>query len=224
MGVVPPEPGFLERLRETADATGALLIFDEVITGFRVARGGAQERFGVLPDLTIMGKVVGGGLPAAAYGGPTVLMERIAPAGDVYQAGTLSGNPLAMAGGLATLELLDDQAYARLEHTTERLARGLQQAANDTGVAVTVQHQPGLLTPFFRAGAVMNYADAATCNLEAYATWCRSLLSSGIYPPASQFEAWFPSLAHTEEDLDRTIEAAREGFEEVAQLDEGLPR
>ncbi|HEY2653223.1 MAG TPA: glutamate-1-semialdehyde 2,1-aminomutase [Solirubrobacteraceae bacterium] len=213
MGVVPPRPDFLELLRSTADRTGALLIFDEVITGFRLARGGAQEYYGVLPDLTVMGKIIGGGLPAAAYGGAAVLMERIAPAGDVYQAGTLSGNPLAMAGGLATLELLGDSAYRKLERTTERLARGLQQAANDAGVPLTVQHVPGLLTPFFRAGSVRDYADAAASDLGAYGAWCRSLLELGVYPPASQFEAWFPSLAHSDEDIDRTVEAAREAFE-----------
>jgi glutamate-1-semialdehyde 2,1-aminomutase len=216
MGVVPPADGFLELLRESADKNGALLIFDEVITGFRVARGGAQERLGVLPDLTILGKIIGGGLPAAAYGGAAVLMEQIAPAGDVYQAGTLSGNPLATAGGLATLELLDDRAYSRLERVTERLARGLQQAANDAGVAVTVQRVPGLLTPFFRAGSVLDYGDAAACDLEAYGAFCRSLLRSGVYPPASQFEAWFPSLVHTEQDIEKTLEAARGALEELA--------
>jgi glutamate-1-semialdehyde 2,1-aminomutase len=216
MGVVPPADGFLEFLRERADRTGALLIFDEVITGFRVARGGAQERYGVLPDLTILGKIIGGGLPAAAYGGAASLMERIAPVGDVYQAGTLSGNPLAVAAALATFELLDARAYERLERVTERLARGLQQAAGDTGVPLTVQHVPGLLTPFFRAGNVRDYADAASCDLDAYAAWCRNLLSSGVYPPASQFEAWFPSLAHTDADIDRTLEAARGAFEEIA--------
>jgi glutamate-1-semialdehyde 2,1-aminomutase len=145
-----------------------------------------------------------------------VLMERIAPAGDVYQTGTLSGNPLAMAAALATFELLDTRAYARLEHVTERLARGLQQAANDTGFPLTLQHVPGLVTPFFRAGLVRDYADAASCDLDGYGAWCRSLLASGVYPPASQFEAWFPSLAHTDRDLDRTLEAARVAFEEIA--------
>jgi glutamate-1-semialdehyde 2,1-aminomutase len=216
MGVVPPADGFLELLRERADRTGALLVFDEVITGFRVARGGAQERYGVLPDLTVVGKIVGGGLPQAGYGGAAVLMERIAPAGDVYQAGTLSGNPLAVAAALATLELLDEAAYARLERVTERLARGLQQAADDVGIPVTVQFVPGLVTPFFRAGLVRNYDDAASCDLDAYAAWCRSLLASGVYPPPSQFEAWFPSLAHTDADVDRTLEAARLAFEELA--------
>jgi glutamate-1-semialdehyde 2,1-aminomutase len=216
MGVVPPAPGFLELLRAQADATGALLIFDEVITGFRVARGGAQERYEVLPDLTIMGKIIGGGLPAAAYGGAGVLMERIAPAGDVYQAGTLSGNPLAVAAALATFELLDGPAYERLERTTDRLAAELQHAADEAGIPLCVQHVPGLLTPFFSAKPVRDYAAAAACDLDAHAAWCRGLLARGVYPPASQFEAWFPSLAHAESDLERTIEAATAAFGEIA--------
>ena len=215
MGVVPPAPGFLELLRERADRTGALLIFDEVITGFRVGRGGAQEHSGVLPDLTILGKIIGGGLPAAAYGGAAVLMERIAPAGDVYQAGTLSGNPLATAAALATFELLDARAYERLETITERLAVGLRAAAKAAGVAIEVQSATGLLTPFFSAEPVRDYAGAAGCDLEAYGAWCRALLARGVYPPASQFEAWFPSLAHTDEDVERTVEAARAAFEEL---------
>jgi glutamate-1-semialdehyde 2,1-aminomutase len=217
MGVVPPAGGFLDLLRARADETGALLIFDEVITGFRVARGGAQESFGVMPDLTVMGKIIGGGLPAAAYGGAALLMERIAPAGDVYQAGTLSGNPLAVAAALATLELLDGAAYERLERTTEELAQGLSQAADDNGVPLTVQHVRGLLTPFFTDTPVTNYAEAAACDLDAYAAWCRALLVHGVYPPASQFEAWFPSLAHTARDLERTLEAARSAFREIAR-------
>ena len=215
MGVVPPDAEFLELLRERADHTGALLVFDEVITGFRVARGGAQERFGVMPDLTILGKVIGGGLPAAAYGGPHVLMERIAPAGDVYQAGTLSGNPLAVAAALATLELLDERAYDRLDAVTARLSDGLREAARSAGVPVQVQTVPGLLTPFFTAQPVRSYADASACDLEAYGAWCRGLLARGVYPPASQFEAWFPSLAHTDIDIDRTIEAAAAAFAEL---------
>jgi glutamate-1-semialdehyde 2,1-aminomutase len=217
MGVVPPAPGFLELLRRTADRNRALLVFDEVITGFRLARGGAQQHFEVLPDLTILGKIVGGGLPAAAYGGAASLMERIAPEGGVYQAGTLSGNPLAVAAALATLELLDSQAYARLERVTEQLARGLQEAAGEAGVALTVQHVPGLLTPFFSEQSVTDYAAASSCDLDAYGAWCRGLLARGIYPPASQFEAWFPSLAHTERDLERTFDAARAAFEELAR-------
>ena len=162
MGVVPPRAGFLEGLRRQADEHGALLIFDEVITGFRVARGGAQERYGVLPDLTIMGKIVGGGLPAAAYGGSRELMERIAPAGDVYQAGTLSGNPLAVAAALATLHQLDEAAYARLAATTQALADGLGEAAAQAGCEVEVQSVPGLLTVFFSslAGAVLRRRQA----------------------------------------------------------------
>jgi glutamate-1-semialdehyde 2,1-aminomutase len=215
MGVVPPAPGFLERLRDLADRTGALLVFDEVITGFRVGRGGAQELYGVLPDLTILGKVIGGGLPAAAYAGPRRLMERVAPAGDVYQAGTLSGNPLAVAAGLATLAELDARAYERLAHTTEALAGGLRDVARDAGIPLQVQSVPGLLTPFFSSDPVSSYAQASACDLEAYGAWCRALLERGVYPPASQFEAWFPSLAHGDEEVRLTLEAAREAFEEL---------
>jgi glutamate-1-semialdehyde 2,1-aminomutase len=213
MGLVKPGPGFLELLREQATATGALLIFDEVITGFRVAPGGAQELAGVLPDLTIMGKVIGGGLPAAAYGGPRALMEGIAPAGDVYQAGTLSGNPLAVAAGLATLALLDDVAYGSLASRTEALAAGLREAAGD--VPVQVVSAPGLLTVFFSGEPVRDYAGARACDLEGFGAWCRNLLARGVYPPPSQFEAWFPSLAHTQEHLDRTVEAAAAAFREA---------
>jgi glutamate-1-semialdehyde 2,1-aminomutase len=216
MGVVPPEPGFLEFLRQRADRTGALLVFDEVITGFRVGRGGAQERFEVIPDLTILGKIIGGGLPAAAYGGAPVLMERIAPAGDVYQAGTLSGNPLAVAAALATLELLDERAYSRLARTTDALAEGLRSAAQRAGVPLQVQAVPGLLTPFFSERPVRDYSDAAACDLEGYGAWCRALLARGVYPPPSQFEAWFPSLAHTERHVQRTVAAAGEAFGIVA--------
>ena len=216
MGVVPATDGFLALLRERADRTGALLILDEVITGFRVAPGGAQELFGVRPDLTILGKVVGGGLPAAAYGGPRALMERVAPAGDVYQAGTLSGNPLAVAAALATMAQLTPAAYARLAAVTEALAGGLRGAAAAAGVAVQVHSVPGLVTPFFTAAPVRRYADAAACDLQAYGAWCRALLARGVYPPASQFEAWFPSLAHGEAEVERTLEAARAAFAEVA--------
>jgi glutamate-1-semialdehyde 2,1-aminomutase len=203
MGLVPPAEGFLGFLRERADATGALLVFDEVISGFRVARGGAQEREGITPDLTVMGKVIGGGLPAAAYGGRRELMERIAPAGDVYQAGTLSGNPLATAAGLATLRLLDNAAYERLGRLTEMLADGLR------GLGVVAQ-APGLVTLFFSGEPVTDYDGARACDLDAHAAFCRAMLERGIYLPPSQFEAWFPSLAHTEADVARTLEAARE--------------
>jgi glutamate-1-semialdehyde 2,1-aminomutase len=212
MGLVPPANGFLELLRDRATATGALLVFDEVITGFRVARGGAQELTGVTPDLVVMGKVLGGGLPAAAYGGPRDLMERIAPAGDVYQAGTLSGNPLAVAAGLQALRMLDDDAYLRLAATTETLAAGLREAAAAASVPVTVATAPGLLTVFFSAEPVTDYAGAQACDLDAFAAWCRALLARGVYPPPSQFEAWFPSLAHGPEHVERTVEAAAAAF------------
>ncbi|HEX2105539.1 MAG TPA: glutamate-1-semialdehyde 2,1-aminomutase [Solirubrobacteraceae bacterium] len=216
MGLVPPADGFLELLRELATANGALLVFDEVITGFRVARGGAQELTGVVPDLVVMGKVIGGGLPAAAYGGPRELMERIAPAGDVYQAGTLSGNPLAVAAGLAALRLLDEPAYTRLAATTEALADGLREAAASASVPVQVATVPGLLTVFFSAEPVRDLAGAQACDLDAYAAWCRALLARGVYPPPSQFEAWFPSLAHGPEHVERTVEAAAAAFGSLA--------
>jgi glutamate-1-semialdehyde 2,1-aminomutase len=217
MGVVPPDPGFLELLRAEADEHGALLIFDEVITGFRVARGGAQEYYGVLPDLTIMGKIVGGGLPAAAYGGRRELMEWIAPAGDVYQAGTLSGNPLAVAGALATLRELDDSAYERLAATTEKLADGMRAAAREAGRTVHVQTVPGLMTVFFTDGQVGGYKSAQRSDTGAYGAWCRALLARGVYPPPSQFEAWFPSLAHQPEHVAQTVDAAREAFAEIGR-------
>ncbi|MEA2189756.1 MAG: glutamate-semialdehyde -aminomutase [Solirubrobacteraceae bacterium] len=217
MGLVPPAEGFLELLRERADETGALLVFDEVISGFRVAPGGAQEITGVIPDLTVMGKVIGGGLPAAAYGGPRELMRRIAPAGDVYQAGTLSGNPLAVAAGLATLALLDgEQPYVKLAATTTALAEGLAAAAASAGYEdIQIATAPGLLTVFFSATPVTDYAQAQACDLEAFAAWCRGLLARGVYAPASQFEAWFPSLAHTPEHIERTVTAAAAAFAEI---------
>jgi glutamate-1-semialdehyde 2,1-aminomutase len=216
MGLVPPDDGFLAFLREAADESGALLVFDEVISGFRVGRGGVQGLTGVTPDLTVLGKVIGGGLPAAAYAGSRELMERIAPAGDVYQAGTLSGNPLAVAAGLATLRLLDDAAYDQLARTTAELAAGLASAAADAGVTVQLPHVTGLLTVFFTDRPVKSYVDAQACDMDAYAAFCRALLELGVYPPASQYEAWFPSLAHTPEHLDRTLDAVNAAFAEVA--------
>jgi len=213
MGVVPPADGFLGFLREQADASGALLVLDEVISGFRVARGGAQELYGVEADLTILGKIVGGGVPAAAYGGRAELMGRVAPSGDVYQAGTLSGNPLAVAAGLATLAELDAATYERLGALTEQLAAALREAAGDRPVQVA--SVCGLVTPFFTAEPVADFAAAAACDLEAYGRFCRALLERGIYPPPSQFEAWFVSLAHDEDAIDRTAEAAREAFAEA---------
>jgi glutamate-1-semialdehyde 2,1-aminomutase len=216
MGVVPPEAGFLKLLRRRTEEQGALLVFDEVITGFRVAGGGAQALYGVRPDLTIMGKVLGGGLPAAAYGGPRELMELIAPAGEVYQAGTLSGNPLATAAGLATLAQLDAAAYARLGEITERLAQGLRAAGRESGQGVSVSSVPGLMTLFFRPEAPREYAQVLECDTDAYGAFCRGLLARGVYPPASQFEAWFPSLAHGEAELEQTLEAALGALRELA--------
>jgi glutamate-1-semialdehyde 2,1-aminomutase len=214
MGLVPPACGFLELLRELCTEHGTLLTFDEVITGFRVAPGGAQELRGVLPDLTVMGKVLGGGLPAAAYGGAAHLMNLVAPAGDVYQAGTLSGNPLAVAAGRVTLELLDEDAYLTLAATTAALADGLREAAGDRPVSVV--HTTGLLTVFFAPEPPSDYAAALECDTEAYGAWCRALLARGVYAPPSQFEAWFPSLAHTPEHVARTVEAAAAAFTEAA--------
>jgi len=203
MGCVPPVPGFLEALRMLADATGALLVFDEVMTGFRVARGGAQERYGVLPDLTILGKIVGGGLPAAAFGGRADLMERLAPSGDVYQAGTLSGNPLATAAGVSVLRRLREPAlYDELERTSARLEDGLAQFG-------TVQRVGGMLTLFCHDGSVLSYEDAVACDTERFGALFRHLLAEGVYLPPSQFECLFPSLAHTDEDVDRTVAAVR---------------
>jgi glutamate-1-semialdehyde 2,1-aminomutase len=215
MGLVPPREGFLELLRERADACGALLIFDEVISGFRVCSGGAQELSGVHGDLTILGKILGGGLPAAAVGGRADLMRLLAPAGEVYQAGTLSGNPLAVAAGLATLSLLDEPAYLRLSSLTDQLASGLRGAAAAAGRPVQVVSAPGLFTVFFSERPVRCFDDARACDLDAYAAWCRALLSRGVYPPPSQFEAWFPSLAHTHEQIERTIAAATAAFSEL---------
>jgi glutamate-1-semialdehyde 2,1-aminomutase len=213
MGVVAPADGFLEFLRAASSDAGALLVFDEVISGFRVARGGAQQLYGVEPDLTVLGKVIGGGLPAAAFAGPRELLERIAPAGDVYQAGTLSGNPLATAAGLATLRALDDSAYERLAVLTERLAAGLASLAD--GRPLQVATAPGLLTLFFSEAPVTDFAMAAASDLEAHARFCRAMLERGIYPPPSQFEAWFVSLAHDEATIDRTLEAAAESLDEA---------
>ncbi len=210
MGVVPPAEGFLELLRATTADAGALLVFDEVITGFRVARGGAQELYGVEPDLTVMGKVIGGGLPAAALGGRRELMERIAPAGDVYQAGTLSGNPLATAAGLATLRALDPAAYERLATLTDRLVAGMERLAE--GRPLSVASAPGLATLFFAPQAPTDFAAASACDLDAHARFCRAMLDRGVYPPPSQFEAWFVSLAHDEDSIDRTLEAAADSL------------
>src|SRR5829696_8514389 len=206
MGVVPPEPGFLEALRALCDASGALLIFDEVITGFRVARGGAQARFRVLPDLTILGKIVGGGLPAAAFGGRADVMERLAPAGDVYQAGTLSGNPLATAAGRSVLRRLrDPEVYEELERKGARLEAGLTPFGR-------VQRVGAMATLFLQDGAVRTFEDAKASDTERYGALFRHLLERGIYVAPSQFECLFVSLAHTDEDIDRTVEAVGDFF------------
>jgi glutamate-1-semialdehyde 2,1-aminomutase len=205
MGVVPALPGFLEGLRTICNGTGALLIADEVITGFRVAYGGAQERLAVRPDLTCLGKIVGGGLPAAAFGGRGDVMERLAPVGDVYQAGTLSGNPLAMAAGLATLALLrEPDAYDRLEQTSATLADGL------AAPGVTVNRLGAMLTGFFHPGPVHSFADAVTSDTERYARFHAHMLERGVYLAPSQFEAMMPSLAHGPEHVELTLAAARE--------------
>jgi glutamate-1-semialdehyde 2,1-aminomutase len=201
MGVVPPAPGFLDALRDLCDASGALLIFDEVITGFRVARGGAQELFDVMPDLTILGKIVGGGLPLAAFGGGADVMSLLAPSGPVYQAGTLSGNPLATAAGLAVLpRLRDPEVYAGLERRAARLAEGLAPFGR-------VQRVGAMLTLFQTDKPVRNFEDAQQCDTDRYGELFRHLLDNGIYVAPSQFEAMFVSLAHTDEDIDRTIAA-----------------
>ena len=203
MGVVPPEPGFLEALRALCDAVGALLVFDEVITGFRVARGGAQERLGVVPDLTILGKIVGGGLPLAAFGGRAEIMRQLAPVGSVYQAGTLSGNPLATAAGLAVLRRLRDPGvYEELERRGARLEAGL---AGLPGW--TVQRVGAMATLFASAAPVRNFEDASRCDTERYAELFRGLLERGIYVAPSQFEAMFLSLAHGDEEIEGTIAA-----------------
>jgi glutamate-1-semialdehyde 2,1-aminomutase len=201
MGVVPPEPGFLETLRRLCDVSGALLVFDEVITGFRVSRGGAQERFGVLPDLTVLGKIVGGGLPLAAFGGRADIMDLLAPAGPVYQAGTLAGNPLATAAGLSVLRRLrDGSVYDELERRAELLDEGLAPFGR-------VQRVGPLLTLFMTDGPVRNFEDAQASDTERYGALFRHLLEQGVYLPPSQFEALFPSTAHGEEEIERTVAA-----------------
>ena len=212
MGVVAPAPGFLAGLREIATNAGALLIFDEVMTGFRVARGGAQELFGVRPDLTTLGKIIGGGLPVGAYGGRADLMDQIAPAGPVYQAGTLSGNPVAMAAGLATLQVLDAAAYCRLEESASRLEAGLRRTLEQTGQQGAVQRVGSLLTIFFGVPAVRTFADAAAADHQRFAAFFHAMLDRGIHLPPSGYEAWFVSLAHDDEAIDRTIDAAHEAL------------
>jgi glutamate-1-semialdehyde 2,1-aminomutase len=212
MGTVPPAPGFLQGLRKLCDAHGALLIFDEVMTGFRVHRGGAQALYGVSPDLTCLGKIIGGGLPVGAYGGRKDLMSLVAPAGPVYQAGTLSGNPLAVTAGLWSLERLTPTLYRTLDRLTKRLGDGLRDAASKAGVPLQVNRAGSMITPFFTGVPVTDYASATRSDTARYAAFHRAMLARGIYLPASQYEAWFLSAAHTVRDVDRTIAAARAAF------------
>ena len=212
MGVVPPSPGFLAGLRQLTKNDGSLLIFDEVITGFRVAPGGAQELYGVSPDLTCLGKVLGGGLPIGAYGGGRAIMEQVAPAGPVYQAGTLSGNPLAVAAGLATLGALDDSAYRRLEGAGARVAAGLQSAAAAAGIPLTVNRVGSMLTPFFTERAVRDYAGARHADTALFARWFQRLLAKGVSLPPAQFEAAFVSTAHDEDAIGFLLSVLGESF------------
>lgn len=217
MGCVAPAGGFLEKLRALTAEQGTVLIFDEVMTGFRVAYGGAQELYKITPDLTTLGKVIGGGLPVGAYGGKAALMDQIAPAGPVYQAGTLSGNPLAVTAGLKTLEILRRSGtYEKLEASTRTLTDGLRKSAGQAGVAVTVNHVGSMFTVFFTRSAVTDYASAKTSDTAKFGKFFRELLDRGVYFPPAQFEAAFVSLAHSNADIARTIEAAGEAFRTIA--------
>lgn len=215
MGVVLSADGFLRALREICTAAGTLLIFDEVISGFRAAPGGAQALAGVLPDLTCLGKIIGGGLPVGVYGGRASLMDLVSPAGPVYQAGTLSGNPLAMTAGIWSLDRLKPRLYRDLAARGRRLAAGLAEAARDAGVALQINAIGSVLTPFFADRPVRSYQSATSANTDRYARFFRGMLARGIYPPPSQFEAWFLSAAHTVKDIDRTIAAAREAMRDL---------
>jgi glutamate-1-semialdehyde 2,1-aminomutase len=218
MGTVAPRPGYLESLREITRRHGTVLVFDEVMTGFRLALGGAQELFGVLPDMTCLGKIVGGGLPAAAYGGSAEIMDTVAPDGPVYQAGTLSGNPLAMAAGCVVLDaLFDPETYERLEATSARLEAGLAEAAASAGVQVTVNRVGSMITVFFCEGPVVDFASARRSDTKRFASFFRAMLEAGVYLPPAQFEAAFVSLAHREAEIDATVKAAREAFRATAQ-------
>ena len=210
-GFIPPDAGFLEGLRELTKDNGALLVFDEVMTGFRIAYGGAQEKFGVTPDLTTLGKVIGGGLPVGAYGGKREIMAMVAPAGPMYQAGTLSGNPLAMTAGIKTLELLQRPgSYEQLDRITKKLATGMLQVAKETGHAACGGQISGMFGFFFTTGPIHNYEDAKKSDMAKFGRFHRGMLEHGVYLAPSQFEAGFMSLAHSDEDINRTLTAARE--------------
>lgn len=215
MGVVAPREGFLEGLRAICDRDGIVLIFDEVISGFRAAAGGAQQIYGIKPDLTCLGKIIGGGLPVGAYGGRAQLMELVSPAGPVYQAGTLSGNPLAMTAGLWSLEELSPKLYRHLATLGAQLAFGLADAARGAGIPLQVNAFGSLVTPFFTGQPVRDLASAMTADTARYAAFFRGMLARGIYPPPSQFEAWFLSGAHTGRDVERTVKAAREAMKAI---------
>ncbi|GIW76880.1 MAG: glutamate-1-semialdehyde 2,1-aminomutase [Phycisphaerae bacterium] len=221
MGLIPPEPGYLQGLRSLCDQNGALLLFDEVMTGFRVTWGGAQVLYDVKPDLTCLGKIIGGGLPVGAYAGPKKIMQKVSPSGPVYQAGTLSGNPLAMSCGLATLELLREaDCYQRLEKISAQLAHGLANAAEKSRVPLTVNRVGSMVCPFFvkEAGKVVrNYSDATACDTEKFARFFHIMLDLGVYLPPSQFETWFVSTAHDEQAIDQTLSAAEQAFSVIAK-------
>lgn len=216
MGCVPPRPGFLAALIDVCKTYGALSIFDEVMTGCRLAPGGAQERFGLRPDMTCLGKIVGGGMPLAAYGGRADVMALVAPVGPVYQAGTLSGNPVAVSAGLATLERLTPDLYQRVDARGAALEAGLNRALSEAKIAGCVQRVGAMLTLFFGPGQVASWSDASLCDTKGFAAWHRGLLKGGVYWPPSQFEAAFISGAHTEEDIARTISVARDALREAA--------
>lgn len=216
MGCVPPQPGFLEAIIELCAKHGAVSIFDEVMTGCRLAAGGAQQRFGLHPDLTCLGKIVGGGMPLAAYGGRRTIMEKIAPLGPVYQAGTLSGNPLATTAGLTTLALLDEGVYARLEQAGARLQAGIEKAITQTGVTACVQRVGSMITLFFSTGPIHSWDDAKHCDTARFGAWHQALLAQGIYWPPAQFEAAFISTAHSDAELDRTVGAIEQALRGVA--------
>jgi glutamate-1-semialdehyde 2,1-aminomutase len=216
MGVVLPEKEFLEGLRKICNGEGIILVFDEVISGFRVAYGGAQELYQIKADLTCLGKIIGGGLPVGAYGGKREIMEKIAPLGGVYQAGTLSGNPLAMTAGLMTLELLKSKkVYQDLEKKTYYLTEAISEKAEENGISITINRGTGMFTLFFTAGPVRDYRTAKTSDTKRFAQFFIEMMEQGIYLPPSQFEAWFISLAHTQKDLDQTIEACDHAFKKM---------
>ncbi|HEY6008316.1 MAG TPA: aminotransferase class III-fold pyridoxal phosphate-dependent enzyme, partial [Geobacteraceae bacterium] len=216
MGTVPPRDGFLEGLRTLCTEEGIILIFDEVMTGFRVAYGGAQERYGVTPDMTTLGKIIGGGLPVGAFGGRKEIMQLLSPAGGVYQAGTLSGNPLAMTAGIETLKLLqEDGFYQRLEEKSAYLASGIAQAAKDAGYPIYSTRVGSMFCAFFTSGEVSDWDSASACDTKAFGRYFLAMLEQGIYLAPSQFETAFVSIAHAESDLDTTIAAARKAFKSL---------